>query len=301
MASGDSRPFGGERGNVSYRAPGTVRPPDRDPSRWSKLRYMLKAKPRHQLGRGPLVSRNAPMSTAALEPKPPAGGLPVFLANGKRRYRAVQLAKVALGLALAGWLAALCASLIGFAPLPLPALFGSDDGHAASASRLQSPGRPSVADGTRRGASDRASGGKSPTPGRSARSTAGTSDARARTQAPTADVMRNGSSSNPAGSPQPSGTSPEPSAQSPPAVPAPTSTTPVPSGSTSSPDQPASTSSPDGGSGTTSTTPVPSDSTSSPDQPDSTSSPDGGSGTTSEPASQSTTTTPGTDSGTLPG
>jgi hypothetical protein len=240
------------------------------------------------------------MSAATLEPKPPANGLPVFVANGRRRYRAVQLAKVALGLALAGWLAALCASLIGFAPLPLPALSGSDDGHAVSAVRPQSPAPASVGDGTRRGASDGASGGKSSTAGRSrgdaprgggaARSTAGTNDTSARTQPPTADVGHNGSSSNPAGSPKP--TSPEPSAQPPPEAPAPTSTaptstTPVPSNSTSSPDQPASTSSPDGGGGTTSQ-PAPQSTTTT--------------GTTSEPASQATTTTPDTPaSGTLPG
>lgn len=246
------------------------------------------------------------MSAATLEPKPPADGLPVFVANGRRRYRAVQLAKVALGLAFAGWLAALCASLIGFAPLPLPALSGADDGHAVSAVRPQSPASQSAGDATRRPASVGASGGKSSTAGRSrgdapkgggaARSTAGTSDTSARTSArtqpPTADVGHNGSSSNAAGSPQPSGTSPEPSAQPPPEAPAPTSTappstTPAPPDSTSSPDQPASTTSPDGGGSTTSEPASKSTTTT---------------GTTSEPASQSTTTTPDTPaSGTLPG
>ena len=43
---------------------------------------------------------------------------PVFVAGGHRRAHAVRLAAATLGLLLAGWLAALAASLVGFSPLP---------------------------------------------------------------------------------------------------------------------------------------------------------------------------------------
>lgn len=106
------------------------------------------------------------MSAATLEPKAPADGLPVFVAKGRRRYRAVRVGKVALGIALAGWLAALCAGLIGFAPLPLPALSGSDDGQAVSAVRAQSADPRPVGPVTRRGPGGGGSGDKSSTAAR---------------------------------------------------------------------------------------------------------------------------------------
>ncbi len=155
------------------------------------------------------------MSAATLEPKAPADGLPVFVAKGRRRYRAVRVGKVALGIALAGWLAALCAGLIGFAPLPLPALSGSDDGQAVSAVRAQSADPRPVGPVTRRGPGGGGSGDKSSTAARRggdagggpARSTTGTSDSPARTPPPSAGVAQTasttGSSSNHATSPQP--------------------------------------------------------------------------------------------------
>jgi molecular chaperone DnaK len=217
------------------------------------------------------------MSAATVEPKVPADGLPVFVANGRRRDRAVRVGKLALGIALAGWIAALCASLIGFAPLPVPALSSSDDGQAVSAVRPQSPDPRTFGDGVHRDAHYRASGVKSSTAARRGgggsskgaadRSPAGTSNTVARTHAPTADVTQtsstSGSSSNQTTNPPPTSTPPAPSPAPPPPAPPPTSTTPPPSDSTSPPDQPGPTGSPDGSGGTTSgsssgsTTPTP--------------------------------------------
>ena len=231
------------------------------------------------------------MSATTVEPEAPTDGLPVFVANGTRRYRAVRVGKVALGIALAGWVAALCASLIGFAPLPLPVLSGSDDGQAVSAVRPQSPGPRHFERGIQRTPSDGGSGVKSSaaarrgggTGGGAARSITGTSDTPARTQSPTAGVAQTasttGSSSNQATSPQPTSISPAPSTDPPPPAPSP-SPSPTP------------------------TTPPPTDSTSPPDQPDPTGSPDGSGGTTSGSSSESTRTTPTPDtsgSGRVPG
>jgi hypothetical protein len=230
------------------------------------------------------------MSATTVEPEAPTDGLPVFVANGTRRFRAVRVGKVALGIALAGWVAALCASLIGFAPLPLPVLSGSDDGQAVSAVGPQSPGPRHFERGTQRAPSDGGSGVKSSAAARrgggtggggAARSITDTSDTPARTQSPTAGVAQTasttGSSSNQATSPQPTSISPAPSADPPPPAPSPSPTP---------------------------TTPPPTDSTSPPDQPDPTGSPDGSGGTTSGTSSESTTTTPTpdtSDSGSVPG
>jgi hypothetical protein len=50
--------------------------------------------------------------------------IPVFVAEGRHRHHAVRVAGATLGLLLAGWLAALAAGLIGFAPLPAISLPG---------------------------------------------------------------------------------------------------------------------------------------------------------------------------------
>jgi hypothetical protein len=50
--------------------------------------------------------------------------IPVFVAEGRGRHHAVRVAGGTLGLLLAGWLAALAAGLIGFAPLPAISLPG---------------------------------------------------------------------------------------------------------------------------------------------------------------------------------
>jgi hypothetical protein len=226
------------------------------------------------------------MSAATVEPNAPADGLPVFVANGRRRYRAVRVGKVALGIALAVWLAALCASLIGFAPLPLPALSGSNDGQAVSAVRPQSPDPRTFGDGVHRDAHYRPSGvkpstaprsrGDGPSKGPADGSSAGTSNTVAQTHAPTADVTQtsstSGSSSNQTTSPPPTSTPPAPS----PPAPSPPAPSPAPPPTT---------------------TPPPSDSTSPPDQPGPTGSPDGSGGTTSGSSSGSTTPTPDTSGG----
>ncbi len=59
--------------------------------------------------------------------------LPVFVADGRRRNRAVRLLAATAGLLLAGWLAALAAGLVGLAPLPRLALPGAGQGDAISA------------------------------------------------------------------------------------------------------------------------------------------------------------------------
>ena len=65
---------------------------------------------------------------------------PVFVAGGRRRNLGVRLIAAALGLLLAGWLAALAAGLIGFSPLPELALPGTGNGQTAPAAPEQGPG-----------------------------------------------------------------------------------------------------------------------------------------------------------------
>ena len=62
---------------------------------------------------------------------------PVFVAGGRRRNLGVRLIAAALGLLLAGWLAALAAGLIGFSPLPELALPGTGNGQTAAAAPEQ--------------------------------------------------------------------------------------------------------------------------------------------------------------------
>ena len=57
------------------------------------------------------------MEAANLE-QSSADASPVFVTGGRRRNHAVRLAAAALGLLLAGWLAALAAGLVGLSPLP---------------------------------------------------------------------------------------------------------------------------------------------------------------------------------------
>jgi hypothetical protein len=56
---------------------------------------------------------------------------PVFVANGRRRNHGVRVAAATLGILLAGWLAALAAGLIGFAPLPKLAVPGTSPAKSA--------------------------------------------------------------------------------------------------------------------------------------------------------------------------
>ena len=58
---------------------------------------------------------------------------PVFVSGGRRRTRAVRVAASALGLLLVGWLVAMAAGLVGFAPLPELALPGTGATRAAPA------------------------------------------------------------------------------------------------------------------------------------------------------------------------
>jgi hypothetical protein len=57
------------------------------------------------------------MRAATLD-QPSKDTAPVFVAGGRHRSHAVRLAAIALGLLLAGWLAAIAAGLIGFSSLP---------------------------------------------------------------------------------------------------------------------------------------------------------------------------------------
>jgi hypothetical protein len=214
---------------------------------------------------------------AMLEPKPQADGLPVFVANGRRRFRAVRLGKIVLALALAGWLAALSASLIGFAPLPLPALTGADEEHPVAAVRPQSSGDPHAGLATSRDARAGSSGrgsltagrgeGKTPKRGSGATSIPGDTSAPAGTQpSTTGDAQTSSdstSSSSTAGSSSQTSTTASPAPAPAPAPAPPPTTAPTASDPTSSPDQPSSTTSPDGASSTIS--PPTQGSTTSPD------------------------------------
>src|SRR5437773_1126653 len=64
---------------------------------------------------------------------------PVFVSDGRGRNHAVRVAAAALGLLLAGWLAALGAGLIGFSALPELALPGAGATRSAPAPPDQAP------------------------------------------------------------------------------------------------------------------------------------------------------------------
>ena len=178
------------------------------------------------------------MPAAKFEPNLSTDGLPVFVAEGRRRQNAVRLVKITIGLALAGWLAALAAGLTGFAPLPLLPLPGADQGHTAPVVRPQGSGDPPVAGGDSRPSSSAGGRGQSATP------VIGAPRPTTRTSTPT--------------QPRPPGaaTTSTPSAHGPPSTP-PSSgqqiaSSPEGPGATTSPDGPGATTSPDGSGGTTS-------------------------------------------------